>query len=370
MPLLDEFDFVVAHPKSHRYDLKDITIPRFELPCLDYLNGMIPRSMAGRTIPNPLKYFGYEEVLFALDRLTADFDLIHVPDQSFYFTWQVAKGKRKIGYKMITMQEEVNPFWYLHKRAIANRAAFVRHETDMFSARSERAKMALICEGVDPDRIRVIGHGVDMTRFHPGPRNNELCASLGVDPDRFVILFVGRLVWTKGIYALADAAKVLLSHPQIKKLDPLFLIVGHGNELASFKNRLKRSGIDRSFMIVGNQSYDRLPEFHRLADIFVLPSISTRYVIEQFGIVLIESMASGKPVISTHCGAIDELVGNAGILVQPNDYYRLYEALLKLCQDDDLRMQLGGAGLARVKERFTHQEISSMIASAYRKVLS
>jgi glycosyltransferase involved in cell wall biosynthesis len=120
---------------------------------------------------------------------------------------------------------------------------------------------------------------------------------------------------------------------------------------------------------VGWQPYDQLPDIHRLADIFILPSISTRYILEQFGIALIESMATGKPIISTHCGAIDEVVGDAGILVQPNDYFRLYYALLKLCLNKDLRSDLGNRGFKRVHKRFNQHKIPSEIASAYKEVL-
>lgn len=369
LPLQKEFDITIAYSKSHRYDVSKVEMSQKQLACLDYLNGILPRSILGRTIPNPFKYFGYEEVLIGLNNFTQQFDLLHVPEQIFYFTWQVARNKKKNNYKMITMQDEVNPFWYLHKPAIAKRAAFVRSQTDLFIARSERAKAALICEGVDPNQIRVIGHGVDTTRFKPGSRNEKLCHFLGIRPDRFIILFVARLFWTKGIYPIADAAKLLLQHPEIKALDPLFLIVGDGNDRTSFEERVKRLGIHNSFHFVGWQPYDQLPDIHRLADIFILPSISTRYILEQFGIALIESMATGKPIISTHCGAIDEVVGDAGILVQPNDYFRLYYALLKLCLNKDLRSDLGNRGFKRVHKRFNQHKIPSEIASAYKEVL-
>ncbi len=367
--LLDEFDLVIAHSRSHRYNLSDIPIELIELPCLDYLNGIIPRQFMGRTIPNPLKYLGFEEVLFKLDKIASSFDLIHLPEQSFYFTWQIAKRKKGNRFKMVAMQDEVNPFWYADKGALAGRAGLVRREVDLFIARSERARCALISEGVDEERVRVIGHGVDTDRFKPGERDKKLCREIGIEPDRFIILFVGRLFWTKGIFALADAAKLLLRDPEVRRLDPVFLLVGEGDERSGLEKRLEVLGISPFFKIIGNQPYGRLPMIHRLCDIFVLPSISTRYVLEQFGIVIIESMATGKPVVSTHCGAIDEVVGDAGILVQPNDSYRLYKALLKLCLNADLRSELGESGLARVRERFTHKRVASSIASAYRDVL-
>jgi glycosyltransferase involved in cell wall biosynthesis len=80
-------------------------------------------------------------------------------------------------------------------------------------------------------------------------------------------------------------------------------------------------------------------------------------------------MATKKPVISTHCGAIDEVIGDAGILVQANDYFRLFQALKNLCTDKDLRTEFGERGFARIQEHFTHQVVSSKIVSAYEEAL-
>jgi glycosyltransferase involved in cell wall biosynthesis len=113
-----------------------------------------------------------------------------------------------------------------------------------------------------------------------------------------------------------------------------------------------------------------VPELHRLADIFVLPSIATRTVQEQFGMVLIEAMATGKPVLATRCGAIDEVVGPAGLLVQANDCHRLAEGLHTLISRRDLREQYGEQALARVWRLFSHEAISTEIAAAYGAVLA
>lgn len=369
-PLQDRFDMVAAYPRSHRYDVDRCEIPCVPVSCLDYLNGLIPRQIGTRPVPNPLKTFGVEEVLFGVDRLIRDFDLVHVPEQTFYFTWQVAMARRKAGIRMITTQDEVNPFWYQGRSAMVSRTRRVRAETDLFLARTERARAALLTEGVEPERVRVVGHAVDTARFHPGPPDEELARALGVEPGRFVILFVGRLVWTKGIFALADAAATLLNDPSIRRLEPLFLIVGDGEERTSFQARLRQLGVEESFRMVGWQSYHRVPDIHRLADIFVLPSISTRYILEQFGIVLIESMATGVPVVTTHCGAIDEVVGDDAILVQPNDSFRLAEALARLCREPDLRGELGDRGVARVRARLSKEVVAGQLASAYEDTLA
>lgn len=369
-PLTDRFEIVVAHSRSHRHDVSVIDLPRRELPCLDYLNGLLPRRLGGRALPNPLKFFGYEEVLLGLDAALADFDLVHLPEQTFFFTWQAIRRKARLKYRVVTTQAEVTPYWYEHRRGLLERAREVRSATDLFHARTQRAAMALECEGVDSERIRVIGHGVDLERFRPDAKDGQVAHALGVDLESPVILFVGRLVWTKGLWALADAAARLLREPDLRALRPQFVIAGGGPERRAFVARLQHLGIADRFRLIGNQPYAHMPNIHRLADIFVMPSISTRYVLEQFGIALIEALATATPVVSTYCGAIDEVVGEAGLLVQPNDGLRLYEALAALCRNPDLRRRLGAAGRRRAEAKFAHTTVADQLGMAYAAALA
>ena len=362
-------DITAVQPRSHRFDTSAIRLPVRTLGCADYLNGLIPRQIGGFHVPNVQKMLGLEETLLGLDGFLPGFDLIHAAEQSFYCTYQIAKRKQRYGYKLITMQAELNPFWFEKHPNVMRHTAFVRGATDLFIARTERAKLALVCEGVEPERVSVIGHGVDTARFFPAPRSLELCARLGIEPDRFIILLVGRMVWEKGIFTLANAARSLMSDERFKALKPLFVIAGNGEERGSLQRRLDLLGLTDCFKLIGNHPYNVLPDIHRLANIFVLPSISTRSVLEQFGIVLIEAMATGKPIVSTHCGAIDEVLGDAGVLVQPNDFFRLSEALRDLALDELRRLDLGARALERVNRLFRKEDISTKIARAYQDTL-
>ncbi len=368
-PLQDRFDITAVYPRSHRFDVRSLQMPSVELPCLDYINGLVPRQLGGIAIPNPQKSLGLDEHLFGLDRLLPGLDLVHAAEQTFYCTYQIAQRKQRYGYKLICLQAEINPFWAEgHGRAL-ERAAFVRANADLFIARSQRARSALLCEGVEDARIRVIGHGIDTRRFMPGPRSAQLCQRFGIAPDDLVILLVGRMVWEKGLFSLADAAALLLRDDSFRKRNPVFVYAGDGPERGALERRLQRLGIESSFRLIGAQPYSKLPEVHRLADIFVLPSISTRNVQEQFGIALIEAMATAKPVLTTHCGAIDEVIGDAGIVVQANDYFRLAEGLQTLASDEGLRVRLGQRGLERAQRLFTRELIGEQVASAYTHVL-
>ncbi|MEJ1960421.1 MAG: glycosyltransferase family 4 protein [Gammaproteobacteria bacterium] len=368
-PLQDRFDITAVYPRSHRFDVSRLKMPMVQLPCLDYLNGLVPRQIGGLAVPNPQKRMGLDEYLFGLDRLLPGLDLVHAAEQTFYCSYQIARRKPRYGYKLICLQAEINPFWAEGNGRALERAAFVRESADLFIARSERARSALICEGVEAERIRVIGHGIDTQRFAPGPRSPELSQRFAIAPDNLVILLVGRLVWEKGLFSLADAAALLLREEAFRKLKPVFVYAGEGPERAALEQRLRRLGVESHFRLAGSQPYSLLPEVHRLADIFVLPSISTRSVQEQFGIALIEAMATGKPILTTQCGAIDEVVGPAGLVVQANDYFRLGEGLRALAFDPALRQRLGQQGLERVRRLFTREIIGEQVADAYATVL-
>lgn len=367
--LLDRFDITAVYPRSHRYDVKNLGLPRMQLACLDYANGVLPRYVRGHPVPNVLKRWGYDEWLFGLDRELAGVHLVHAAEQTFYCTYQIARLKHRFDYKLIVLQDEVNPFWAEGRGRTLDRAAFVRDTADLFIARSERARSALICEGVTPERIRVIGHGVDTRRFSPGPRPQALCRQFAIEPDQVVILFVGRLVWEKGLFNLADAAALLLREESFRRLNPLFVLAGGGPEHGALVRRLHQLGISNYFRLIGQHPYALLPDIHRLADVFVLPSIATRTVQEQFGIVLIEAMATGKPVIAARAGAIDEVVGPAGMLVQANDYQSLAEALHVLVSQNELRDRYGKRALERVRQLFARETIGAEIGAAYDAVL-
>ena len=370
-PLTDRFAISVAHSRSLRYDVSAIALPKIRVNCVDYLNGLIPRRIRGHQVPNILKAIGCDDMILGGRRIANNFDIVHVAEQVFFSTWQLARAKRSGKFSLIVMQDEINPFWYSSNPLVRRRAEYVRSAADLFIARSRACH---VCTD-----MRRRGRGSYQGYWTTGsmstisvrvPRDEELCRSLGIDPGRFVILFVGNLLWTKGIFSIATAAKLLLQDYEIRRLDPLFLIVGQGGELGTVKKLLRTLGVESSFHFLGQQSYSRLPAIHRIADIFVLPSISTRTVLEQFGIAIIESMATAKPVVSTYCGAIDEVVSDAGLLVQRNDYFRLSEALSRLVKDETLQRTLGERARRRATERFSSAVISERIEAVYREVLA
>jgi glycosyltransferase involved in cell wall biosynthesis len=107
-----------------------------------------------------------------------------------------------------------------------------------------------------------------------------------------------------------------------------------------------------------------------MADIFCLPSLPRKYWQEQLGMVFLEAMACGKPIVSTLSGSIPEVVEDAGILVQPNDHTALYNALRNLLTDAALGERLRQKGMQRVESNFSLYEVSQRMRHLFRRLVS
>lgn len=111
----------------------------------------------------------------------------------------------------------------------------------------------------------------------------------------------------------------------IKNEKPLKLLIAGKGKKTNIENGLYKLHLTDCARLIGSYNYEMMPKIHNLVDIFVLPSIPTRYWQEQFGYVLVESMSCGKPVVTTTCGSIPEVVDNAGVVVPTNDFISLYK---------------------------------------------
>src|SRR3990170_5792830 len=359
-PNLNLFEAQNYEPLSGAFDITayTTTAPNFDLSCIDLNIVKLPPHPQ-----NPAYMIGLEGELL-------DKDLIYTADTTWIFTQQAAAFKQKYGKKVVALQWENIPFAYEENSGVADMKRFNCGMIDRFIAVTERAKDALMIEGVPEEKITVIPMGVDIQRFRP---DQELRMSarkeLKLREDEKVILFTGRMVWEKGIYDLIYAAKMVAMDSRVNNIPVKFLVIGNGHESESVNSRVKELGLGDSFIFIEYYPYHRMHEIYNMADIFVLPSISTRTWKEQFGMVLIEAMACGLPVISTYSGSIPEVVGEAGVLVQSNDPRDLYNAIKGLLNNEDQRRKLGNMGRERAVREFDTKKISGKIGSLFEELL-
>ncbi|WP_035847927.1 glycogen synthase [Kitasatospora azatica] len=231
---------------------------------------------------------------------------------------------------------------------------------------------------VDPDRVQVIHNGIDTDIYQADPRTDAL-DRFGIDPERPILLFVGRVTRQKGLPHLLRAAFELRPEAQ------LVLCCGQPDtpeiaaEVADLVAELSRSrsGVFRIDGMLDSRSVRQLLTH---ASVFVCPSLY-----EPMGIVNLEAMACGTAVVATAVGGIPEVVedGGTGLLVpyqarpdgtgEPADPDRLAAdlaaALNRLLDDPDLAELLGAAGRRRAVERFSWTGVAERTLRVYEKLV-
>lgn len=231
---------------------------------------------------------------------------------------------------------------------------------------------------IDERRIDVIYNGID-TEEYRRIYTTDVCARFGIDPDRPYVLFVGRITRQKGIIHLVNA---------IRHLDPRIQVVlcagapdtrEIAQEMEDGVNELLKV---RSHILWIPEMLDKstLIELYSNAAVFCCPSIY-----EPFGIIILEAMACGVPVVASSVGGIREVVvdGETGLLV-PLEQYRespyepkhpeqfaldLAASINKLMADESLRQSMGEAGRKRAVESFSWSSIAAEVRKLYASII-
>lgn len=222
--------------------------------------------------------------------------------------------------------------------------AQVMNESDAVISPSQELVKHAKEQGCKKD-IKVVPHGVDVTRVNPHIDGSMAREKLGIKDDEIMVLSIQRLVKKKGVNYLIDAVfDVVKKSPDVK-----FVIVGDGPERESIMKLARKLKVSNNIALTGFIPSKDLARYYSACDIFILPSLY-----EQFGLVLVEAMACGKPVISTKVGAIPEVVddGKTGLLVEPKNPRQLAGAIIKLANDKDLRRKMGRDGRRRAKTKY------------------
>jgi phosphoheptose isomerase len=224
----------------------------------------------------------------------------------------------------------------------------------------------------DPDRIRVIPCGFDMTEFWAINKAHARL-TLGVSPDEFLILQLGRMVPRKGVDNVIRAFAYLLKQ---RSLATRLLIVGGEAdtpdpnltpEIGRLSAIAQELGVASRVTFAGRKGREVLKYYYSAADVFV-----TTPWYEPFGITPLEAMACGTPVIGSQVGGVQFTVkdGETGYLVPPNAPELLAERLLHLAENLPLRSLLGQQAIRRCQEHFTWPKVTSAVAALYEDVLS
>lgn len=180
---------------------------------------------------------------------------------------------------------------------------------------------------------------------------------------RKIIFSLGRMTYYKGFGVLIDAAAQLP--------ESCVVLVGGGGELLdTYREEVRRRGLENRIKFLGPLGEREALAHFQGCDVFCLPSIVRA---EAFGVVLLEAMAAGRPIVTTNIPGSGvpwvNADGVSGINVPPSDPAELAKALSALCQDDALRQRYGNAGRERFHALFTAEKMVSATEELYRKLM-
>ncbi len=245
----------------------------------------------------------------------------------------------------------------------------IMQQTDALIAATpaERIQMMWLYHA-DMDRIHIIPPGVDLDHFCPVPQD-EARGEIGIAPEDYHLLFVGRLEPLKGIDTLLRAmAHLRETAPDLSHAIVITIVGGAGDhhEMERLRHAACDLGIADRVSFLGPRSQDALPHFYSAADAVVMPS---HY--ESFGMVALEAMACGTPVIASEVGGLAYLIqdGVTGFRVPSRDHEQLADKIVMLLTNPGLRTEMGYAA-ARYATQYAWDTIARQLDALYNRVIA
>jgi glycosyltransferase involved in cell wall biosynthesis len=356
-PLQGEFDLVGVCSRGNNFDLKEISFPVRQLWSWgQFLRPRIIRQGI-QTIA------GDYHDLQGLKTVLRGCDIVHTAEPMYYCSYQAAQAKRECGYRLVVTVWENIPFNY-NIPATRRLKERVFREADLFLAVTQRARDVLILEGAPAEKVTVQMPGIDINHFRPQSKDHDLLRRFGCEDTDIIVLFVANLYREKGVFDLLYAFKSCILSGAVQQPTKL-LFGGTGPQAGRLREAVAQLGLEKHVRFIGSHPYSRMPSIHNLADVFVLPSQPASRWQEQFGYVLVESMACGKPVVTTQSGSIPEVVADAGTVVPSNDYIALARAIIALLQAKELRRELGARGRKRAETTFNAAKVAQQLRHHY-----
>ncbi|MHB8192540.1 MAG: glycosyltransferase [Bellilinea sp.] len=237
---------------------------------------------------------------------------------------------------------------------------------------AEQAQLEFLYRA-DSTKLVIIPPGVDTSRFYPIPKD-EAKAAIDLPVEGQMILFVGRIEPLKGVDTLLNALKYIQNSGTLDCCPHYLAIIGGDpedseqsldQEMGRVKALSQELGLTDIVLFLGRRSQDTLPYYYSAADVVVVPS---HY--ESFGMVALEAMACGTPVVASQVGGLAFLVqdGVTGFVVPNGEPELLGQHLIELLLDPQLRARLGSQG-AEIARGYSWDTIAARILTLYNSLL-
>ncbi|MCP4608621.1 MAG: glycosyltransferase family 4 protein [Planctomycetes bacterium] len=236
------------------------------------------------------------------------------------------------------------------RRVLVNANAVIALTEDM------KGEMQKICAR----EVLVVPNGIDLENFQDLSRE-RMRTKLTIEGRERIIVFVGNLRPVKGVEYLIRAMAIVNAKEQHIKL----LLVGDGEERRDLENLVKQMDIGEVVTFVGKVPNEEVSKYLIASDVFVLPSLS-----ESFGIVNLEAMACGLPIVASGVGGLPDIIksGENGFLVEPRNPEQIAEKILLLLGDDVLRKKISKVNREHSKS-YSWETVVQKLENIYRSYL-
>jgi len=214
--------------------------------------------------------------------------------------------------------------------------------------------------GLPTDKLAMVPNGVNTHNYNIN-KNCPAFRNKFALPEEKIVLFVGRLVYEKGIHILINAVPKILS-----KVNAKFIIVGSGYMKEQLLNIVRSMGLEHKVLFEGFLDNSTLMDLQKCADVSVVPSL-----FEPFGIVALEAMAAESPVVASDTGGLAEIIEHdiTGVKVYPNNPDSLAWGITKVLLDKPYAQSLRNNAYRQIKEKYDWEKIAQNTKRIYEEVL-
>jgi glycosyltransferase involved in cell wall biosynthesis len=211
------------------------------------------------------------------------------------------------------------------------------------------------------DKVTVIPNGIEYDLFRAEHEEEQIRRQF-IEPDKRMVFFVGRLVYEKGVQTVIEAMPVVLE----KFPDLRFLVAGTGPHARQLQVMIDALGLADKIKLLGFVDAGLLARFYKCADLTVVPSLY-----EPFGMVVLEAMVAGCPVIVADTGGLKEIVVHeeTGLCFKPGNPESLAQAMIRVLEDEELAKRLTGDALNLVGDKYNWTRISRHTIEIYRRAI-
>jgi len=234
-------------------------------------------------------------------------------------------------------------------------------QADKVFAASRFVYQEAIHAGCDKERLVLLPNGVDLEEFNPNIDGSFIRKRFGITNRPIIFTLRGHEA-KNGIEYLIKAIPLVSR----KVPDAVFIIGGDGPLRIYHERLVRKLKIDKCCIFTGRVPQKELPFYYAACDIFAIPSL-----VEAFGLVSIEAMACGKPVIGSNVGGIPDIVidGYNGFLVRPKNPREIAERIIELMKNPELRIKMGMNGRKTVRQKFDLEKRIDRVLSVYHELV-